>query len=428
MTRIAGCLVAISLVVSACGEPDVAPVVPPCPAPMEGAGSPGDSSPNDAWLDLMRYDPRAQMADLADVGAGGFVVGYVRAGSGLRYAGYAASGARQVAPFAAGDRASWIRANSSEAWMVGGCAVNYFAVELDQTVQLDAHTLCATGWDPMRRTLIDDGIAWEAGRPSVATRGTPEQGELLFVYGKGVHILGRLLRFRGGSPVGEPSAPFVILDIPSNTLPFSTDVIYNRHSDRFIVGAIDRYDKAGCQIRNAVLALSAGDEDPPTVETVRKVGVCDVEAGGHHTAVAYNPLGDGTYLWWRQDENLQKAIYVHDAFGAPTSLPAFSTTQTLTEPPSDYQRYTIPLAQTGDARFRYVALKANYHYGDGTYSSAIYAYGRDASWTLLDVPPAHDGQVAVRFLGGRTVGLMRAVRETGNCPTADLYLVTSEMN
>jgi hypothetical protein len=37
---------------------------------------------------------------------------------------------------------------------------NYFAVELDRTVQLDAHTLCATGWDPMRRTLIDDGIAW----------------------------------------------------------------------------------------------------------------------------------------------------------------------------------------------------------------------------------------------------------------------------
>ena len=54
----------------------------------------------------MRYDPRAQMADLADVGAGGFVVGYVRAGSGLRYAGYAASGARHVAPFEAGDCAS----------------------------------------------------------------------------------------------------------------------------------------------------------------------------------------------------------------------------------------------------------------------------------------------------------------------------------
>ena len=161
---------------------------------------------------------------------------------------------------------------------------------------------------------------------------------------------------------------------------------------------------------------------------VRKVGVCDVEAGGHHTAVAYNPLGDGTYLWWRQDDNLQKAVYVHDAFGAPTSLPSLSTTQTLTDPPSDYQRYTVPLAQTGDARFLYVALKTNYHYSDGTYTSAVYAYGKDVSWTLLDVPAAHDGQVAVRFVAGRTLGLMRAVRETGSCPTADLYLVTSEAN
>jgi hypothetical protein len=63
----------------------------------------------------------------------------------------------------------------------------------------------------------------------------------------------------------------VILDIPANTLPFSTDVIYNRHSDRFIVGAVDRYDKAGCEIRNAVPALRDGDEYLPAVEIRRAV-------------------------------------------------------------------------------------------------------------------------------------------------------------
>ena len=86
---------------------------------------------------------------------------------------------------------------------------------------------------------------------------------------------------------------------------FSTDVIYNQHSDRFIVGEIDRYAEQGCLIRNAVIAVDANLS--ATVERVKVFGNCDTGAGGHHTAVAYNPRGDGTYLWWRQDEKRRTA-------------------------------------------------------------------------------------------------------------------------
>jgi hypothetical protein len=82
---------------------------------------------------------------------------------------------------------------------------------------------------------VVDGID-VVSRPSLATRGTPQDGALLVVYGKGNQVVGRLLRFSRRRPESQFGPAFAIMDVPSSRAVFSTDVIYNQHSERFIVG------------------------------------------------------------------------------------------------------------------------------------------------------------------------------------------------
>jgi hypothetical protein len=373
------------------------------------------------WIDTTPYDPKSQMADIVDVGPDAFVVGYVHASFHLRYALFGADGVPQSVPAPVGARASWLRANSAPSWTVGGCDESYFAIDLADSVRLDTHRRCGGSWGEVTQTIVDTVDL--PARPSLATRGTPDDGALLFVYGKGHQLLGRMQRFRAGI-AGAFGAPFVILQVAPDLGVFSTDVIYNQHSDRFIVGEIER-SMRGCRIQNAVLAVDA--DLRATVETVRQFGGCDTEAGGHHTAVAYNPSGDGSYLWWRQDgPKFRKAVYVHDRWGAATAIPSLPTFETVDDPPSLPERYTVPIASTGQTGTGYVLLKANID--ETTVTSGLYGYsaGQPQPWSLLDVPPPFRGQVALRYVGGRSVGLMRGDPVQDVCMTADLFLVTSD--
>ena len=283
-----------------------------------------DAIPGATWIDTIPYDPKSQMADIADLGQDAFVAAYVHVAFAPMHVAFDVTGAPLAPPAAypRGGHSRWLRANSSPSWRVGGCDTNYFAVELRDEVRLETHARCGGAAVSVTETVVD--VIDVFSRPSLATRGTPQDGALLVVYGKGNQVVGRLLRFRDGAPESQFGPPFVIMEVPSTRAVFSTDVIYNQHSDRFIVGEIDRYAEQGCRIRNAVVAVDANLS--ATVEREKVFGECDTGAGGHHTAVAYNPRGDGTYLWWRQNKkpDLTKAIYVHDAWGELTTRTALS--------------------------------------------------------------------------------------------------------
>jgi hypothetical protein len=68
----------------------------------------------------------------------------------LKYT-YQAIGGQEVAPFAKGTSAKWVRASSSKPFSVSGCHSTFFAVEVDDPplngrgIYLDQHIKCASG-------------------------------------------------------------------------------------------------------------------------------------------------------------------------------------------------------------------------------------------------------------------------------------------
>jgi hypothetical protein len=396
-----------------------------------GSVMPDAAIPEATWIDTIPYDPKSQMADIADLGQDAFVAAYVHVAFGPMHVAFDATGALLGPPAAypRGGHSLWLRANSSPSWRVGDCDTNYFAVELRDEVRLETHARCGGAAVTATETVVD-GID-VVSRPSLATRGTPQDGALLVVYGKGNQVVGRLLRFRDGAPESQFGPAFAIMDVPSSRAVFSTDVIYNQHSERFIVGEIDRYAEQGCQIRNAVVAVDANLS--ATVERVKVFGSCDTGAGGHHTAVAYNPRGDGTYLWWRQNEKAQdggtgltKAIYVHDAWGELTTVTPYLTADGF-DATATYHRYTVPIASAGDAPIQYAFVRSGTGSGP-TAASYGYTIGAAPPWSrIADLPPL-SGQVAVRVVGGRIFGLFRGGKEPDTiCGTTDLFLASSAL-
>jgi len=378
------------------------------------------------WIDTIPYDPKSQMADIADLGQDAFVAAYVHVAFAPMHVAFDATGAPLGPPAAypGGGHSLWLRANSSPSWRVGGCDTNYFAVELRDEVRLETHARCGGAAVSVTETVVDGINVFS--RPSLATRGTPQDGALLVVYGKGNQVVGRLLRFRDGAPESQFGPPFAIMEVPSSRAVFSTDVIYNQHSERFIVGEIDRYAELGCQIRNAVVAVDANLS--ATVEREKVFGECDTGAGGHHTAVAYNPRGDGTYLWWRQSmkPDLTKAIYVHDAWGELTTVPPYLTAEAFDET-ATYHRYTVPIASAGDAPIQYAFVRSGTGSGP-TAASYGYTIGATPPWSRIADLPALSGQVAVRVVGGRIFSLFRGGKQPDEiCPAIDLFLASSAL-
>jgi hypothetical protein len=399
----------------------------------EDAGSAmPDAIAGATWIDSIAYDPRSQIADIADVGQDAFVAAYVHVSFVPQHVAFDATGAllQQPAVYPGGGHALWLRANSSPSWRVGGCDTNYFAIEVRDAVRLETHARCGGAEISVTETVVD--VIDVFSRPSLATRGTPQDGALLVVYGKGSQVVGRLLRFRDGAPESQFGPPFAIMEVPSNRAVFSTDVIYNQHSERFIVGEIDRYAEQGCQIRNALVAVDA--DLSVMVEREKVFGICDSGSGGHHPAVAYNPRGDGTYLWWRQDGNYQKAIYIHDAWGELTAIPPLVTGDPFTkpqvgDPQTGYHRYTVPIASAGDGPVQYGFVKSTEARADGKPSAATYGYaiGATPPWSWIADLPRLTGQVAVRVVAGRIFGLLYGDPVTGDCRSTDLFLASSAL-
>jgi len=165
--------------------------------------------------------------------------------------------------------------------------------------------------------VIDIG---EGHTPSVAIGRDDVGNPLIFVtYGHINKILGRFFNDQG---IALGTA-FVIQD-PISTDgetwgAFSTDVIWNHRSNRFIVGTMLKsnmpYDDPGCIIYN----MSVFSDGGITVPIER--GECH-QARGHHTWVDIDKRPDsnqeGEYAWWYQSF-AGKAVSIMDRFGNPTS-------------------------------------------------------------------------------------------------------------
>jgi hypothetical protein len=345
---------------------------------------------------------RCQTADIAEVSASDFVVAYINASGQLKYAYYGAAG-QEVAPFAKGTSAKWVRANSSKPWGAFGCNSTYFAVQVDDPqlggkgVYLDAHSKCASGWTSMTRTLIAAGPA--ASAPSVATKGDPLWGDVFIAWSEGP-AKGRLLRHRFQNPGGGLTAPFSAGGFASS----GTDIIYNQHADRWIVGAVARGWNLDSNVTNAV--LTANWDSLPQIVDSHELGHTGGTNDGHHNYVAYNPLSeDGSYVHWYQNPTDGKGTYTHASDGS----------RMLSVPPLGAGNgFTVPLAQTYSAQTPYVAWATN--------ESGTDVYGRrqDKTWTLLGHVAARTTPVTVRALPNAMVALF----SSGRLVTADFPFST----
>jgi hypothetical protein len=327
---------------------------------------------------------RCQTADIAEVSATDFVVAFINQSGQLKYTYYGAAG-QEVAPFAKGTSARWVRANSSKPWAAFDCKFTFFAVQLDDPelgrgVFLDQHRKCPEGWG-MTRTLIAAGSS--AVAPAVATKGDMLFGDVLVVWHQG-QSMGRLLRTRYHTQGGGLQEPFLI----GGSSQFGTDVIYNQHSNGWIVGQVVRRDLEFGNVNNVVLT-SDWDSFPQVVARA-ELGDTTASPEGHHNYVAYNPLSeDGSYLHWYQGHD-GKGIYTHASDGSRmASVPRFAANNGI----------TVPVAQTYSSATPYVAWLTN--------ASGTDAYGRrrDKTWTLLGHIPGLITPVTVRVLPNFMVGL-----------------------
>jgi hypothetical protein len=344
---------------------------------------------------------RTQVADIVPLGNAEFVVGYRDARDRLQVVRWDTAG-RQGSAEAVAEGVRWLRADTSDGFSVadpacpraGGVRINTLAVEYGgaaPSVRLDVHANC-DGRMTMTTVPIAAGV-----RPSTVT--VPGSGatpaRTLVVYGRTSQLFGRMV-----THVAHPDQPPVTgeeFPIARFSLggAFSTDVIHNRHSNRYIVGFVQKGGFA-CSIWNVVLDP---DVDPPVVVNgPTQVGGCDGDQGGHHTSVAYNPLGDGHYAWWRQDMKLVKSVFIHDAFGAATSPTGLGTADVV----QFGNIWTAPVAHTKSAAVPYVAM-----FGQ----PAVHLFDMDAAGVWVDRVPRFGPsvQVAVRAFPATVVGLVRSL-------------------
>jgi hypothetical protein len=245
----------------------------------------------------------------------------------------------------------------------------------------------------MREVFADIG----AVKPSIASEGTYANGKALLVYGRGSVLNGRYLTWSTdvfGRRTETLGSRFAITTIASNRVIFSTDVIFNQHSGKYIVGYIERGAMAGCEIKNVVVSGTSRVRNPVTF------GSCDFDQGGHHTSVAYNPQGDGTYVWWRQNINRDKAVFIHDANGNLTTFPTFSTEGLNGAVP------TAPVTASVNASVPYFILARNF--------LNLFGVKSDKTFTIADRLDLPLGPVAVRSLTFGTVGLLTEGFQNGN--------------
>lgn len=371
---------------------------------VEAPSPDADSPPPGEAIDTIvgQFDTfRTQVADIVPLGDSAFVVGYRDARDRLQVVRWDATG-RQGPAEAVAEGARWVRADTSLGFVradvacpgLGGARVNTLAVEHGgdtPVVRLDLHANC-DGHMTLTSVPIAAGV-----RPSAVTvagdGSTPAR--TLVVYGRLSQLLGRLVTH--GSALGQPPTVGDEFPVARFTLggAFSTDVIHNRHSNRYIVGFIQRGGFA-CSIWNVVLDASA---DPPVVlNGPTQFGGCDSDQGGHHTSVAYNPLGDGRYVWWRQDMALVKSVFIHDSSGALTAETGLVTANVV----EFGNIWTAPVAATASATVPYVAM-----FGQ----PAVHLFDMDAAgaWTDRVTRFGPSAQVAVRVFPAAVVGLVRSL-------------------
>lgn len=242
---------------------------------------------------------RTQIADIVPLGDDTFVVGYRDASDRLQYARWDEAGRRGPLELAA-DGVRWVRADTSEVVSQpdsscsqgGATRISTLAVQTGgdaPVVRLDIHSNC-DGRTSVIPVPLGPGV-----RPSAVTVGARgDTARTLVVYGRAAQLVGRFVTHAvvpgAGVTLGDE---FSIAQFSLGGA-FSTDVIHNRHSNRFIVGYIQR-GGFGCSVWNVV--LDAATDPPKVVDGPTQFGLCDGDQGGHHTSVAYNPRGDGRYVW-----------------------------------------------------------------------------------------------------------------------------------
>lgn len=356
------------------------------------------------FIDLVASDsnaPRRQVADIVDVGPNGkFVVAWIKSWGDLMYARYTIDGVAEGEPLYGGFNGWWVRANTSRTFSkanhkctittTGTLYINYFAAQINLDgagngdIVLDAHSTCGSAlgtpaWTTdFGRTPIDTG----ARKPSVASKTLSNGGaQMLVVYGKGSQLLGRWctrssLTFGTGC---APSSPFVIDgSLSGGGFLFSSDVIYNAHSNTFIVGYTSELTG---EIKNIV--LSANASVPATVvrgATLMGITQSGPEGHGHHTSVSYNPNGDGTYVWWRQNTSGDKGIFTHDQMGNATSFVHWPTAFPG-ENHAGVTSFTCPVDQTRDLETRYLAAIPFAHDVADDYGTIFFIGGHAQSTT-----------------------------------------------
>jgi hypothetical protein len=347
------------------------------------------------WRDVpgtLKEDPRSQMADFVDVTPDDFVLGHIARDGCVQYTRYSGDGRRErLGGGVCGGQ--WIRANTAPALArPDGCGpgrpllANLFVEQAQEdkiTMRFFSH--CGDAWRPPSALALNDG-----GRPAIATKGTLAAGKALIVYGRQDQLWGRFVSFSGegsGGPATVLGDPVMLQQLSARAVVFSTDLIYNAHSDRFIVGYVERVPFVLCRIKNLLVPADApapAAEGDPT-----EFGECDWDTGGHHTSAAYNPLDDGTYVWWRQDMVKLKHLFVHDARGKLTGLAPHNTNLGGNGTP-----WTVPVSIGRDPSLRYLAVAG--------WSSALTALGAEGTWTPLHGYGEHR-QVAVRAVGRQVV-------------------------
>ncbi len=186
----------------------------------------------------------------------------------------------------------------------------------DETIKITRLLSC-----PGRALEIKTVTAGTGISPSLAiARTRAGEDKILLTYGSGgarTKLMGRFY-----NTLAEPIGPaFVIFDYRPDYYQwrtFSTDIIWNPSSQRFIIGLMikerENSDIFQCSILNLLVS-----ETGVASEAIQR-GICDAN-GGHSTWVdidrdpATNP--DGTYAWY-YESRAGKNIYIMDRLGNPT--------------------------------------------------------------------------------------------------------------
>lgn len=285
--------------------------------------------------------------------------------------------------------------------------MNLAVFEVGDSIYASRHSYRSGNWQSRLRSVShhNAGTSRNGGRPSVAwgyTGTSPSAGKALVVWGKDGDLMGRFHGFNGYG-IGSP---FKILTTPLTTHPFifSTDIIWNSKSQRFIVGYVARDNAQHCQYWNVRLRYDGSIDHSSLHPTPTQRGLCghNVSSGGdgHHTSVAYDRRSwntDGVYAWWYIDSVGSavgnKGIRIMDRWGDPLLDGAGNKIEILLP-----EAITVPVApnrSTGSSLFdphRYVfastpagsgAFSAYGAYGTSpTYKKRelVYNYGSPKAW------------------------------------------------